>query len=600
MNTFTYKLLIVSDSNGNEQIEKDIKTYVKYKGKDYEIDYNSIDYSTDYIKSVSFHGILLAGKPSNEIINDVLKYNNQAEIFVTEGEFDNSQIALISQEHISEQIIAFFWSRRFNTPFYDELRKITDKPQFRFHSPGHIGGMGLQYSKTGEEFFQFLGPNVLKHDISVSDDRMGSLLSHSSVFQKAENMISSAYHCKETYISVLGSSTSNKVVITSLLDIDEKVIIDRNIHKSIMHSVIISGGKPVFVKANFNKDFNALMPGRKEDIIQAIEENKDAVLLVLTSPSYEGIYFDWTEVVEHAHKYKMKVLIDESWGSHMHFHHAFMPDALACGADYVVHSFHKTLSSFSLASVIHVNDPDFDSIKGDFLENYLMFASTSPYYPLVSSMDVSRMQISIEGREILGRVIEQYEYANKRIKEIGSYRVLDRNELSQFYTDTDEIKFDYNKITVSYNSTNISKRDINEIFKKRGIVVEKINDYSFTILQGTGVFTDDIKYLVDALGEARHMKKKYRKEPLSFNFDDFTMDMSPQDAFFSQGDWVEIEKCIGKVSACMVVPYPPGIPVIIPGQVISEEIATSLEKMLKVKKMEIHGIFDGKIKIVRR
>ena len=271
MNAFSYKLLIIGDNNGNDQIEKDIKTYIRHKGREYEIDYNSIDYSADYVKNVSFHGLLITGNPTQEIIDDVLKYNNQAEIFVMEGEFDHPQIKLVTNLNISEQIISFFCQRRFNTPFYDELKKITEKPQYRFHSPGHIGGAGLQYSKAGEEFYQFFGPNIFKHDISVSDDRMGSLLSHSSSFQKAENMISSAFHCKESFITVLGSSTSNKVVITSLLDIDEKVIIDRNIHKSVMHSVIISGGIPVFVKANFNKDFNALMPGRKEDIIKATE-----------------------------------------------------------------------------------------------------------------------------------------------------------------------------------------------------------------------------------------------------------------------------------------------------------------------------------------
>ena len=604
MNEFTYKLLILQQDSKLEYLRKKIENQQIVKNNTRFTVKTIIFDQSDDMSDMFFQGIIIPDRISaDNLVSKIIHYNNQAEIFLTfnsdstGNEQDN--IARIQPGSITAKfIIEMFYRRRYSTPLYQGTRELTGD-SIRFYTPGHIRGASLKRTETGSEMYHYYGSHIFSDDISVSDMRPGSLLTHTSLFLEAERMIASAYSVKEAFIGVQGTSTSNKVVITTLANTGDKIIIDRNIHKSVVHSAIIAGAVPVFIKSNYNSLFNILMPGRKEDIIEAIENNKDAKLLVLTSPTYEGIIYNLTEIIEHAHRYGIKVFVDSAWGSHLHFNHHYYPDAVQCGADYIVHSFHKTLTAFSMATVTLVNDPDFAQMRNDFIENYLMFASTSPFYPIASSMDIARRMMSVEGKKILHRIMELYTYASGKISRMSDFRVMDTDYLRQFYTVPDDITIDYTKLTVGFNKSNVSKSEIVRKFNDFNIIPEKINDFSFTVLILPGTTKNDIDKLAEALLSRKRTKRKIIKKPQGFDFDDLTIEMNPQEAYFKAGEWIDVDESENRISSVLIVPYPPGIPLVIPGQRITEVLLSHIKHTISMKGIEMHGVLDNKIKVVK-
>lgn len=599
---FTYMVRVLTQSSADRFSHISCEN-IAIEGNIFNINVTAAEYSERIVVENEADCLIIDMKKEQYDINDIVKYNNQIEIYIPREHYsgkESSNIFPYTRNKLTAQsILGRFIKRRFNLPLFNGLAKLSAEKGHRFYTPGHIEGKGLLTSRTGNLLYSHYGPNIFSDDISISDTRLGSLLIHTSAFRQCEKMIADAYNAKHAFITVQGSSTANKVIITSLLNKGDKVIIDRNIHKSIMHSIIIAGGVPRFINANFDSEFNILLPGRMDEIMRTIDENRDAKMLIFTSPTYEGVLYDLTEIISKAHSLGMKVLVDQAWGSHLHFNHNYYPGALMCGADYVAHSFHKTLTSFSMSSAILVNDPDFESISNDFIENYLVFASTSPFYPIAASMDVSRRQMSIEGKQTLNRIMDIYKSLASEIASIEGFRIMDIPHLSKYYGDTEHISIDYTKLTVSYNNSNISKKQLIALFNENNITVEKINDFSFTIILTPGIDNDDANQFIDVLKSVRRLKKKISKKVYSFNFDSISIKMTPQDAFFGEGEWIPIERAEGHICSILVVPYPPGIPLIIPGQVMDKHTVDNLINVMNIKGMEMHGIINNSIKVVK-
>lgn len=599
---FTYVVKVLTNGSA-DRFSHIICSDYTIEGSVFSIEIVSDEYSTENIVRNDAHCIIIDLKREQYSLDDIVLHNNQIEIYIprehyTGNEFNNV-FPYTRRKLSSQSLLTRFIKRRFRLPLFNGIVKLSDEKGHRFYTPGHIEGKGLMSSGSGNIIYQRYGPDIFTDDISISDDRLGSLLMHSSAFKQCELMIANAYNAKHAFISVHGSSTANKVIITSLLNKGDKVIVDRNIHKSIMHSIIIAGGMPRFINANFDSSFNILLPGKKTDIMRMLDENRDAKMLIFTSPTYEGVLYDLTEIISKAHTLGMKVLVDQAWGSHLHFNSNYHPGALMCGADYVVHSFHKTLTAFSMSSAILVNDPDFETIRNDFIENYLVFASTSPFYPIAASMDVSRRQMSIEGKGILNRIKCIYDSLVSEICSIEGFNVMDIKHLNKYYSDTEHISIDYTRLTVSYNNSNVSKKQLVTLFRENNVTVEKINDFSFTIILTPGIDTDDANHFIDVLKSVRRLKRRISKKVYSFNFDNMDIRMMPQDAFFNEGEWIPVGESIGRISSILVVPYPPGIPLIIPGQLLDKHTVDNLLNVLNIKEMEMHGIMNNSIKVVK-
>ncbi|MGB7541032.1 MAG: aminotransferase class I/II-fold pyridoxal phosphate-dependent enzyme, partial [Burkholderiales bacterium] len=244
---------------------------------------------------------------------------------------------------------------RSRTPFYDQLKNYVWMAKDSWHTPGHSSGESLRGSPWVNDFYEFMGEHIFDADLSVSVRMLDSLMEPTGVIAEAQTIAAKAFGARRTFFATNGTSTANKVIFQTLLAPGEKLLLDRNCHKSVHHGVVLSGAHPVYLDSSVNARYSLYGPVPKKTILSAIRKHPDAQALILTSCTYDGLRYDLAPIVEAAHRKGIKVIVDEAWYGFARFHPAFRPTALEAGADYATQSTHKVLSAFSQASMIHVN-----------------------------------------------------------------------------------------------------------------------------------------------------------------------------------------------------------------------------------------------------
>ncbi len=489
-----------------------------------------------------------------------------------------------------------------DTPFADTLRDYVRSAKDAWHTPGHSGGDSMKDSPWVSEFYQFLGEHIYDADLSVSVHVLDSLLEPHSVIQEAQALAARAFGAKHTFFSTNGTSTANKVILQSLLHPGDKILLDRGSHKSAHHGIILCGAMPVYLPSSLRVRYGLYGPVTQECIFKAIDENPDAKALLLTSCTYDGMRYDLAPIVERAHERGMKVIIDEAWYAHAAFHHALRPTALEYGADYVTQSTHKMLSAFSQASMTHVNDPDFDEQR--FREHFNMHASTSPQYAIIASLDVARKQMGMEGYALIKRTLELAERLRESINATEVFRVLELPDMLPDELAEDGIRLDPTKITVDISQTGRTAEAVQvELFEQFNIQVEKTTFNTITLLLTIGTTLGKVMRLENALkrmakdaketGDGLELKPPPPLPPTG------EIARLPRDVFFERGEVVQLmdsstelnSELEGTISADQITPYPPGVPVLVPGQVISNEVLDYLRSILiSQKHIEVHGL----------
>ncbi|HQR21830.1 MAG TPA: beta-eliminating lyase-related protein, partial [Burkholderiaceae bacterium] len=400
-------------------------------------------------------------------------------------------------------------AERARTPFYDALKAYVLAAKDAWHTPGHSSGDSMRGSPWVNEFYDFMGEHVFDADLSVSVKALDSLMEPTGVIAEAQQMAAKAFGARRTFFATNGTSTANKVILQTLIAPGEKLLLDRNCHKSVHHGVVLSGAQPVYLDSSVNRKYGVFGPVPKKTILRAIDEHPDAQLLVLTSCTYDGLRYDLKPIVEAAHQRGIKVLIDEAWFAHARFHPALRPTALESGADYATQSAHKTLSALSQAAYIHVNDPTFN--EHIFRENFNMHTSTSPMYSMIASLDVSRKQAVLEGYKLLQRTLMLADELREQINSTGVFRVLELDDLLPDEVKDDGIRLDPTKITVDISSCGMTVDDLqNELYTRFNITVEKSTFNTLTLLLTVGTTRSKCSRLYDALMRIAREKRAPR------------------------------------------------------------------------------------------
>ncbi|MFZ2989859.1 aminotransferase class I/II-fold pyridoxal phosphate-dependent enzyme, partial [Ideonella sp.] len=358
------------------------------------------------------------------------------------------------------RILAAEVAEKAETPFYDALRSYVAQAKDSWHTPGHGGGDSFKNSPWVGDFYDFVGEEMLRADLSVSVPELDSLLHPTGVIAQAQRLAAKAFGARKTYFATNGTSTSNKVIFQTLLAPGDKLLLDRNCHKSVHHGVILSGAMPVYLDSSVNRHYGLFGPVPKATIRAAIDANPDAKVLILTSCTYDGLRYDLKPIIAMAHAAGIKVIVDEAWYGHARFHPELRPTALECGADYATQSTHKVLSAFSQASMIHVNDPGFDEHL--FRENFNMHASTSPQYNLIASLDVARKQAVMEGYRLLDRSLKFAHELRQKINATGAFRVLELDDLLHEDVKGDGIRLDPTKLTIDISQSGWSADELRD------------------------------------------------------------------------------------------------------------------------------------------
>jgi len=492
---------------------------------------------------------------------------------------------------------------RNDTPFWTAYKKYVTEANDSWHTPGHSGGASFRHSPYINDFYQFFGRNVFVSDLSVSVDSLGSLSDGTHAIRRAQEAVANTFEVRKTYFVTNGSSTSNKVVLQTLLRRGDKVIIDRNCHKSIHYGIVQSAALPIYLTSALNAQYGIFAPPSMEDIGTAINENPDAKLLVLTGCTYDGLLANLQQVVDKAHARNIKVFIDEAWFAYGSFHPRFRDySAIQAGADYITHSAHKVVSAFSQASYIHVNDPDFD--QDFFREVYNIYVSTSPKYQLIASLDVCRKQLEMEGYKILHGLLKNVEELKEQVSRFRRIRILGPQDFAQMFShfSEDGMGHDPLKILIDISALEYSNQEIHRyLMDEVGLEIEKFTHSTLLVLLTLGGQRSKIVRLYNALKKLDDGKvgliRSRIKNRLPDELPPIDLACLPAEAFFGERESINWQDSVGRIASGLVTPYPPGIPLLVPGQRIAAEHIMYL-KALSSSKLTIQGMFDGEIYVL--
>jgi lysine decarboxylase/arginine decarboxylase len=507
-----------------------------------------------------------------------------------------------------QRIVNTFNERR-RTPFWTAYREYVEEANYTWHTPGHAGGRSFKNSPYLYPFYEFFGGNVFLGDLSVSVEHLGSLLDSTGYVGLSEAKAARTFNVRKTFFATNGSSNSNKIVLQTLLRAGDKAIVDRNCHKSVHYSLIQTQATPIYINSQFSCRYGIFSPPSVKDIETAIKANPDAKVIVLTGCTYDGMLIPVRSVVDMVKKFNkekkknIKVFIDEAWFGYSSFHPYFKAYSAICsGADYVTHSAHKVLSAFSQSSYIHVNDPDFD--EDYFREIFHLYTSTSPQYQIIASLGVCSMQMEIEGFKLIGKALQQAQRFREEIrKHLKKIKVV---EYSEFQKEFHHLKtYGYGndplKVLLDVSALECDIKDIQHYLQDKGFEVEKTTQegtilFLFTIGNSTAKEGELFFALSELEREATRFDRKLLHSSEKIKIPDINTEGLSY--FFAAREPIRIEQSVGRLSSFLVTPYPPGIPVLVPGQRITKEHVTYIERQLKDSRT-IHGCDDGMIFVAK-
>lgn len=469
-------------------------------------------------------------------------------------------------------------------PLLEGVLNYIKENNISFCMPGHKNGRGFLKYAIGKKFLN----NIGKFDITEVDG-VDNLHDQHGIILEASKKLSNFYHSSKSYFLVNGSTSGNMVMIFASLNEGDKVIVERNCHKSIMNSIIMRKLVPVYVENTFNKKLSAPSGLNLEHFLKIVEHNRDARAVIVTYPNYYGICSNLEFIVNTCKKYNMKVLVDSAHGAHFGVSPCLPESAVKLGADMVVTSAHKTLPSFTQTAYLHVNNEE-DIERADFYFN--IFLSTSPSYLALCSMDYARFYLEKSGREDYERLVSLADTYRKKINSIEGLRIMDKafieNVDDAWNIDTTRYVLNLER---GYRASKLS-----EYLRKNGIQIEMNDGKNLVMILSPFNFREDFEKLYQVLkGYPMHSKNQeivkymYCKIP--------EMKVVPWKVLLEKHEVMDLDKAVGKICASSIVPYPPGVPVIYPGELIDLDVVSVLEYYISVG-VELIGLHDGKIKVL--
>ncbi|MCY6355218.1 aminotransferase class I/II-fold pyridoxal phosphate-dependent enzyme [Clostridium sp. ZS2-4] len=446
------------------------------------------------------------------------------------------------------------------TPLFDALKEYNEKNVIPFDVPGHKHGKGLP------EFAEYVGDKVLEVDVN-SMKCLDNISNPISVIKDAEELMADAYCADHAFFLVNGTSSGVQAMIMSVCRPGDKIILPRNAHKSAINGLILSGAIPVYVQPETNDELGIAMGVSVENVEKAIAENPDVRAVFLINPTYYGATSDLKKIIKTAHKHGMAVLVDEAHGAHFRFHDELPKGAMELGADMAAVSLHKTGGSLTQSSVLLLNEGFID--KNTVKTTLNLTQTTSASYLLMSSLDVARKMLVMEGEERFSRILKLTRAAREEINQIKGLYAFGKELIEE----QGVYNFDETKLGVCVKGLGITGFQAYDILRdKYNIQVELGDVFNILAIISVGDTEDSIKALVDAL---RDISIKYRGSEV--NFDKVALEnpkviVSPRDAFYARKKIVKLDKSEGEISGESIMAYPPGIPIITPGERISRDI----------------------------
>ena len=468
-----------------------------------------------------------------------------------------------------------------NAPIEEALVRMKRARLVPFDVPGHKRGRG------NPELAAFLGAACL--DVDVNSMKMLDNLCHTvSVIRDAEHLAAEAFRAAHAFFMVSGTTGSVQAMILSTVGRGDKIIMPRNVHRSAINALILCGAVPIYVNPGIEDTLGIALGMRTDDVAAAMKRHPDAKAVFVNNPTYYGICSDLRAITEKAHARGMKVLVDEAHGTHLYFSDRLPTAAMDAGADMAAISMHKSGGSLTQSSILLCAD----TMPLGYVHQIINITqTTSASYLLLASLDISRRNLALRGREVIDRIIGLVAYARDEINAIGDYYAYGRELI-----DGDAVyDFDTTKLSIFTRATGLAGIEVYDILRDDYDIQTEFGDIANLLAYvSVGDRPKDIERLVAALAEIR---RNYRKDPsktLKMEYIDPVVVCGPQDAFYAEKESLPIQETKGRICAEFVMCYPPGIPILAPGEEITDDILTYI-RYAKKKGCQITGPEDMSI-----
>jgi arginine decarboxylase len=481
-------------------------------------------------------------------------------------------------------------SSQFETPLFTGLVEHAKKNPTQFHIPGHKKGNGMD-----PEFRAFVGDNALSIDL-INIGPLDDLHQPKGMIKKAQDLAAEAFGADHTFFSVQGTSGAIMTMVMSVCGPGDKILVPRNVHKSVMSAIVFSGATPIFIHPEIDPVLGISHGITPESVEKALEQHPEAKAVLVINPTYFGIAGDLRKIVEIAHSHDIPVLVDEAHGVHIHFHEGLPLSAMQAGADMAATSVHKLGGSMTQSSVLNVREGLVSPKRVQAILSMLTTTSTS--YLLLASLDTARKRLAIEGKELIEKTIHLAEKTRDQINEIENLRCVGREILGTAAT----YDMDPTKLIVSVKDLGITGYDVEKWLREKfNIEVEMSDLYNILCIITPGDTKDDLQKLVDALqelsNECSHQSEDIAN-PAVLLPDIPVLALTPRDAFYAETEVVPFEESAGRIIAEFLMVYPPGIPIFIPGEIITEDNLKYI-KMNSEAGLPVQGAEDYELKTLR-
>lgn len=425
--------------------------------------------------------------------------------------------------------------------------------------PGHKRGKG------NPELTAFLGKTCMETDVN-SMKPLDNLCHPVSVIREAEELAAEAFGAEHAFFMVNGTTSAVQAMVFYAVKEGEKIIIPRNVHRSAINALVVNGAVPVYVNPGVNKKLGIPLGMSVSELEAAIAANPDAKAVFVNNPTYYGVCSDLKKIVEIAHRAGMLVLVDEAHGTHFYFGDGLPVSAMAAGADMAAVSMHKNGGSLTQSSFLLINN---DISQGYTRQIINLTQTTSGSYLLMSSLDLSRKNLALNGKEIYKKVLNLAEYAREEINKIGGYYAFGSEMIDggAFYD------FDRAKLSVHTRDIGLAGIEVYDMLRDYYDIQIEFGDIgNILAIISVGDTHLMIERLISSLAEIKRIHKQPSAGMLDHEYISPQVVTTPKEAFYAHKKAVPIEKSAGMICSEFVMCYPPGIPILAPGEMITEEI----------------------------
>jgi len=457
-----------------------------------------------------------------------------------------------------------YCSSQKSAPIYEALEQFKKKRIVPFDVPGHKRGRG------NPELAAFLGEQCVSIDVN-SMKPLDNLCHPVSVIGEAENLAAQAFGAANAFFMVNGTTSAVQGMILTACKKGDKIILPRNVHRSVINALVLCGAEPVYVNPEMDKRLGIPLGMSIKQVEKVILENIDAKAILVNNPTYYGICSDLRSIVRLAHKHNMFVLVDEAHGTHLYFGENLPVSAMAAGADMAAVSMHKSGGSLTQSSFLLMGP----SVNAGYVRQIVnLTQTTSGSYLLLSSLDISRRNLVLNGDRIFGKVAELAEYVRNEVNKIGDYYAFS----SELINGDSIYDFDVTKLSVHTLDIGLAGIEVYDILRDEYDIQIEFGDIGNILAYiSVGDRKQDVERLISALAEIRRLYKTDKSKLITQEYIDPVVVTTPQYAFYAEKESLPLRETVGRVCSEFVMCYPPGIPILAPGERITEDIINYIE-----------------------